>query len=401
MRFLLPDEGTTFNIPDTIAVRVQVSDDRTVRSVVVEVVDEAGSTIASAAAIGVDAATGTVDCSIPLMDQRARSGTYTLIARATDGMNDGRGFRSINVLEAPLRSRAIFLSPAFSNNETGIWRVDSTGLSALWTNVSELGGIAVDGHSQHLMVAGTQFAPMQALPTHGQAFAWQVAPPSTGEPGQFTALTVDPLDHRTYLATRDGFIRGYTGEGLQRFTAQCLIGHRCEDIVLTSGRVATWQSAAVGGASKVVTYTVAGTVQDVLPMEHERVALFQRSEDDMIHFANVAGSGLIEEVNVASAGTPDLRVFNGEAIRSVARMDEQNFMVALPSRIVRFNLASNSITEVVPAVQADALAFDRANGVLLAAQGSSLIAIDPVTGATNTVTSIAEPIAHILPLLNR
>lgn len=398
---LEPVAGTTIAVPDTVLVRVQVSDDRTLKNMTVELLSADGATVANGGNRTLEGSSGTYDFMLHLTDERLLTDTYTISARVSDGENDGHGFRSINVREAPLRLRSIFIAPPFSDQSTTITRIDSLGQPATFATVQDFNGIAVDSYSQHLFVAGSQYAPFQAFPTTSSANTWQVTATWNDHPQQFTAVTVDPEDKRVYFATRDGFIRGFTGMGVQQFTARCLADHRCEAIVAMQNTVATWQRAIVGGASRIVTYTVAGTVLEQLPVQHERIALFHLTGTSLVHFANDDGTGLIEDLNISLGGAPDIHTFTGEAIRAAIRIDANTYVVALTNRLVRFNHPARSVTEIANGITADALAYEPANGALYIAQNGILLTMDPNSGAIVGSMATGSPIGHILPLLNR
>ena len=401
VQIIAPAAGSSFSIPDTIRVRVAASDDRTLESLVIEVVDVNGISICASVVADLYESNTTMNRELVIDQERIRSGTYTIVARASDGTNDGRAFLDIHLNETPMRLRSVFLAPAFTTSPITIQRVDSIGSVSDWTTVVDLNGIAVDSYSQHVMVAGSQLGPFQALPTAAGSYPWQRPPPANDVPGQFTGLTVDPADGRTYFATRDGFIRGFTGEGAERFTAQAIAGYRCEAIIVMNDRVATWQEAVVGQDKKVVSYSAAGTVLEVLQVEHERVALFSRTASNALLFANEDGSGLIEDINITAGGTPVVRSFAGEEIRAVARLDVNSFVIALPDRLVRFGYGTNTVVELATSFTADALAYDPATGALFAARGSDLYTIDPNSGIMTNALTTGIQICHILPLRNR
>lgn len=388
-------------VPDTVLVTVQVSDERTITGLTVELQNSGGLTVASGGTRSPNTTAGTFDFALHLTDERLPPGSYTIVARASDGENDARAFLQLHVLEAPLRLRSIFLAPEFSEESTTISRIDSTGTLSTFTTVQDLNGIAVDSYWQHLFVAGSRYAPFQAIPTAASGTPWQTQAPWNDQPQQFAAVTVDPTDDRIYFATRDGFIRGFTGQGAQQFTAHCLPDHRCEAIVVMDNEVATWQRAIVGGAARMVTYTVAGTVFEQMPVQHDRIALFHRMGTSLVHFANNGGSGLVENINISAGGSPDLRSFDGEMIRSVVRLDAHRYIIALTNRLVRWDHQAQQATEIVGGINARALAYDPANGALYVAVGSTLLTVDPNSGSTVGSMATGSAIAHILPLLNR
>jgi hypothetical protein len=273
------------------------------------------------------------------------------------------------------------------------------GLSA-WAELADLNGIAIHSRSQHLLTGGYQYAPLQALPTSSISSFWQVPPMGNG-PGQFNSLVVDPYDDRVYYSTAEGAIRGCTGEGAVRFTAQCLSGHRCEAIVVLGPRIATWQRALVGGAQVVVSYEVAGTIAGSLPVQHQRIALFRRTVNSLLLFANNGGQGVVQDLNLTAFGTPVVRTFNEGEIRAVVRMDQNNFVVAVGNGLVGFNYATNTVSQLTNSITANAMAYEPATGVVLVAQGTALLVVDPTTGTVINTYSTGMAIGHILPLQNR
>ena len=165
--------------------------------------------------------------------------------------------------------------------------------------------------------------------------------------------------------------------------------------------VATWQRAIVGGASRIVTYTPAGTVFEQLPVEHERIALFHRTGSSLMHFANAGGEGLIEDLNISAGGAPVIRTFPGEEIRAVVRLNPNQFIVALENRLVRFDRPLQTVIPLASGISADALAYEAATGSLFIATGTTLLTMDPNTGTIVANSSVGFSVGHILPLLNR
>lgn len=401
VQFLAPISGIVYAVPDTIDVRVSVSDDNVVEGVTISLQDANGTTVAVAPPATISATSGTVERRLIVSNERLTSGAYTLIARASDGTNDGRAFLDITLLEAPLRLRSIFLAPPFTADMATVKKVDSLGMVSDVLNVQDLNGVAVSSFSQHLFVAGYQFAPLLAIPTSTTSTPWQVNTTANNVPEQFTAVTVDPTDNGLYFGTRDGAIRGYSGSGVPLFSAQCMVGHRCEAIVVMGGMVATWQRAIVGGAAIVVRYFPSGTAVETLPVDHSRVALYSRTDASLLLFANNSGQGLIEDINIVAAGSPEVRSFNEGEIRAVARLDANNYAVALPSRVIRFNYPTNTIAELATGITANALAYEPATGTLFVAQGTDLLYMDANTGVIVNMVATATAIGHILPLRNR
>lgn len=401
VRIVAPSTGTTISIPDTFTVLTEVSDENIVEALTVDLQDAAGHTLASSGRITVNSASTTVAAELRLTDERVPTGTYTLVARATDGENDGRGFQGVHVQSTPLRLRALFVAPAFSTDPVGIIRIDSLGTESNLLTIQDFNGLAVDNYWQHVVVAGSRFAALHVLPTSSTANTWQFAPPTNDVPEQFTAVVVDPTDRLLYFATRDGFIRGFTGEGSQRFTAQCVEGHRCERIVMLGNERATLQRAIVGGGTRIITYTPAGTIAAQLPTQHDAIELFAAGDNSLVQFANAGGDGLVQDLHITAGGSPILRTFAGEAIRAVVQLDAHTYVIALGNRAVRFDHDTNDIVQLFTGITVDAMCTDPANGVLYIAAGNLLHTIDQNDGTVVDSRAMSFAIEHLAPLFNR
>lgn len=401
VRVSTPGIGPTIQLPDTFVVQVDVSDDRALERLVIDVLNADGSPVATPASFTLSGNNASVLHAFIISDEQLRSDEYTIQARAFDGSNEGRGFLSITLNEIPLRLRAVFIAPAFSNTSSTIQKLDSAWQLSDLITVQDLNGMAVDSYTQHLMIAGSQFQPFQALPTTATSNTWQYAGPGNDAPEQFTALSVDPSNGLTYFATRDGSIRGSTGNGAQVFTAQSLSGYRTQVIVALDGRVITWQHAIVGPEQQVVSYTVAGSVLEILPVPFERIQLFRRISDRLILFANENGNGVVKDLNITEAGSPTRYLFTEGTIRAAVQLDADNYIVAFQDRIFRYTYSTNLRQQLTTGMVAEDMAYDRATGLLFVAEGSTVHAVDPNSGVVVNSISAGMAVAHLGILNNR
>lgn len=396
-----PGIGTSIQLPDTLLVQVNVSDDHALERLVIDVLNADGAPVAATASFTLSGTTASVLHQFIISDERLRSGDYTIEARAFDGANEGKGFRSITLNEVPLRLRAVFMAPAFSNTSSTIQKLDSVWQVSDFISVQDLIGMAVDSYTQHLMIAGSQFQPIQALPTTITSNSWQYTAPSNDAPEQFTTLSVDPDNGLTYFATRDGFIRGFTGNGAQTFTAQSLSGYRTQAIVSLDERVITWQKAIAGPEQQAVSYTVAGSVLEILPVPFERIQLFRRTSGRLILFANENGNGVVKDLNITEAGCPTRYLFTEGTISAAVQLDPDNYIVALPDRIFRYTYSTNLRQQLTTNIVVEDMAYDHATGILFVAEGNMLHTVDPNSGVIANSISTGMAVAHLGILNNR
>jgi hypothetical protein len=400
VEILLPGPSATFSVPGQLLVRASVSDDHQVDNVVFALTDANGAPIAPPVVAHVGSSSTTIEREIEVTDERILSGTYTVNVRAIAGDDQRQAFRSINVLEAPLRLRALFITPP--EGTTGsILRIDSTGNVDTWGSVGSMSVAAINSNSQHIYLSDGTHGPLVASPTAGWSMPWQVSNANSENTPYFTSIRVDPTDGRLYVSTNDGFVRGYLGQGGQGFTAQAQPGYRPYRQVVVGDRVLVELRGISFPERRLGVFTlVGGNFLNHWALGTELVALFPRSAQAALLFGNRDGDGVVQEHFVNTGGSNDMRVFSGRPIRAVERLHANSFAIALQGQVVRYDLPGNTAVPIA-AITADALAYEAATGTLYIGAGNELILADPNTGTISSATGLPGPIGSILPLLNR
>jgi hypothetical protein len=392
----LPGAGTVVTVPDTLMVSVHVSDDQVVRTVWISLADDNGVPIAPGVSVQLDAASGEVDRMIIVNNENIVSGTYSLAVRASDGENTSSAFRSVQVLEAPLRLRSIIATPLSGGT---IYRVDSVGTVSPFTDASEITHAAINSRSQELFVAAGS-DPLRVFSLNNGA-DWQLPNNGPGGSPYFTSLHTDLQDDRTYISSSDGAIRAFRGGSTPVYTAQALpssipyLNASIGDVVLN-------EQVTNGTAQrKLVNYTYsAGAVLNNDVIDLEVIGIFEYSGDQALIFGNRNGSGVIQLQNVTSGGNLDLSEFTEGQIRAVAQISSNAFTIVLPNRVVRYESQNNSSATLISTSATD-VAFDEANGSLLIATGQEILVVHPVTGSVVNTILFPITIGRVLPLFNR
>lgn len=403
VEILQPGNGITLQVPDTLVVQVSVSDERQVERVTIALNDANGVPAVPSVSVTVDAASTTVVRELPVSSERLSTGSYTLSVAASDGSNVGRAFSTVNVQAAPLRLRALYITPPFGHPApVPVWRVDSTGSISQFLTLSESGGSAID--ADRLYLAGTMTQALQGIPQAGGSAAVNImnqSPAGSTEPF-FLGLTVDPGDGYFYYATNDGFIRGINGSGVQAFTAQSPVDYLSMHTAVMGNTLASAAQHRVLDNWQLITHAIpGGAVLGQFPLDLEPVDLVARNDQQVIVFGNRGSVGVVQQRNVVWGGGGDLYLFNNGPVQALAQLNSSTFIIALPDGLVRYSTASNSITLVAQGMNARSLAYDAASGILHAGVGNELLAVDPLTGASTVLHVLPHAVGSILPLLNR
>lgn len=392
-----PAGTSTLTIPDTLHVSVHVSDDKIVEDLWMSLVDVNGVTIAPSITVQVNAPSATIDRQIVVSNESIASGSYRLVVRASDGTNDASAFRTVNIAEAPLRLRAIFLTS--SSGE--ILKIDSAGVQSSFSSFNMISEAEINSYTQELFIAAGPFDDLDVLALNSDGDGWQLANQNAGSIPYFTSIFTDPADYRTYVSSSEGYVRGFNGNGYMQFNAQALPGFRPYTGVVAGDRVVSEQHAIALDEKRLACYTYnSGTLLEQYSLDLDVVRMFRYSDQQVLVLGNRNGEGVIQLRNIVQGGIYEMRVFDQGEIRSVDRLSTTTLVVALDNELIRFDHANNSVVTLISQSFGD-VAYDIAGGAILAPTGQDLLVIEPATGAiVNTISTPIE-IDRILPLFNR
>ncbi|MFT3883917.1 MAG: hypothetical protein QM724_00345 [Flavobacteriales bacterium] len=395
-----PGGGSTLVVPDTLTATLQVSDDARVEHVSIQLVDANGVPI-TPGATATPAGT-TVILRIPVRSERIRSGDYALVATASGGGTDAHDFRTVHVVAVPPRLRAVFAFTSVGST-TGLSRIDSAGsVSALTSWNMDATGAAASSYDQMLYVCGGVTGDLLALDANDRSVQW--SKPNLSLPGApyFSALGFGG-DIRPYVATSDGFLRGYNAStGLGEFTAALPSGFRGDRVLVVGERVFCSMHHIATQEQRLRTYqrSSGAPIGDQL-LTQVPVGLFKRSTDALLLFGNTAGHSVVEERNVELGGAWQPRAWS-QPIAAVEQVDGDTWILALADgTIERFTYANTSSQPIAQIADVQALAYDPLNGLLYIGAGTQVLAIDPLTGQIGATYTIGGEVRYVVPLFNR
>jgi len=401
VEFELPGNSFTAQVPAAFIIRVKVTDDRALESLSVMIVDDNNIPIAPGFTADLAGTSVTIERELTITDERILSGSYKLIARAFDGTNEGRAFHSINIHAAPLRLRAIYVTPPNGSSPALIAKIDSVGSISTFAMINEFYGSAIDGGTQHLYIAGGQYDPMIAYPTSGTSGQWQVNNSNALPYPYFTGLDLDPTDKKLYLCSNDQFIRGYSGNGTQQFTALAIPDFRPYNTLFLGDILVNEQRSNTLPQRKLVTYaSSSGALYEQWPLDLDLIDMYRRTEQTFLTFGNRNGDGVIAERHATLGGTFEMQVFSGNEITATTRINDALFVIAVGGEIKRFDVTTGTLITI--ALQpADALTYEAAAGVVYIGSGDQLLTLDPNSGAILGSVTIPLQAGTILTLHNR
>lgn len=398
-----PAAGSTVAVPETLAVTVTASDDARVERITATIVDANGVPVVTGVGSSPLTNPATVTLGLPVTSELITSGAYTLVATASDGEATARDSRPITVIAAPFRLRAVFAVTVPAAGSVALYKIDSVGQVGLATTLaSDLGGAAVSSGAQLLYIGGSITGPLQAIMPDGYAVRWQRANQGTLGAPYFHGLTRAD-DERLYVGTDDGRLRGFEeGSGTGAFVADLASGYRTECTVVVNDRVVSAERHLVTQQQRLALYQQAsGAAQGQQALDKAPIALFRRDADHVLLFGNRSGQGVVEDRYLPLGGAWEPYTWPAE-ITAVARIGTDAWIVALADGgLERFTYTDAGSLSIGSGPVVHDLAFDAANGTVLAARDGQVAAIDPQSGTVVQAFPVPGDVRYVLPLFNR
>jgi hypothetical protein len=401
VRILAPPPGASIQVPARIAVTLEISDDQKLTRVVLSLADANGVPVVPSVTRSLNGRSSTVMLELDITDERIPTGPYQLIARASDGTNDGRGFSAVTVLAPPLRNEAVLIAPPLGAPTANIMQLTPTGSLLPWSSLADMGELAVKGNTIFYTGAVTGPLLMSDLEaTDPNTLALNGTPAISDEPF-FHGLQVDPADGLLYVGQRDGLIRGFGTNGVQVFQAQVPEGlesrvtTRLFDRLMSAARrISDGQWILVGHAA------IGGGVLNELVLDLTPVDLAPLSNDRVLIFGQLGPDAIVRSMQVFIGGTIDHAEVANAQLRSVLTVGDDHYL-ALSTGLMRYRHATFSLEALRMDLDVTALAWDAANGTLYCASGNTVYLLDPMTWATIASWTVPFTIGDIEVVLNR
>ncbi|MBL7964080.1 MAG: PQQ-binding-like beta-propeller repeat protein [Flavobacteriales bacterium] len=402
VEILTPAEGAVLSIPDTLNVRVRCSDDRSLRSVTVTLTNSAGIPIAPGATAELSGTQMEVELTIVVTDETVTTGNGLLTARASDGFQDGRAFRDVALMEAPLRRRGLFIT-TLSGSTTQIHRLDQSGSLSLASTLPYANQL-MDSHSasDRLVVAGSVNGPLVTFRTEPFGQVWQ-SPNLNFLPVPFHSGLHMGTDKVVYVATVDERVQGYqVSTGWQSYNAALQSGWRVGHMVLTGDRLATEQYAVSGTDRRLTVYNRAsGTALDQYTLDLELAGMHALDDIRVVLLGKRGADGVVQQRDLSNGNIQEPLVLSGQPIRAACKITESTYALLAGNEVLRYTHPGSLATTLTTLSGTTMLTYDAWSGLIHVAAGNLLYSIDPLSGSTVATHTLPGPIQGVRAVLNR
>lgn len=399
VRILSPSEGVSVQVPDTLQLDVEVSDNERLEVVTAALTNSAGVPVGSSVTRTLEGTSIRVSLALPVVDETYPGGPLTLTVRASDGSNDGRAFRQVNVLAAPLQRLAILLAPAPGTTGT-VYRFDPATGAHEWYGPASIGPLLATG--PNVFLAGSDEGPLQRRSFTGDAWSTLAinGTPANSDRPFFRGLGYAPFDDRIYVGMDDGRVAGYRPSGSQVFNGWSFPGTLSHALLPLADRVVSAAHDEVGNAWRLTEHAyVSGDALTWRPLDHACIALRSGGGERVLSFGNAGGTLVVRSIYMIQGGTISEASLPGTTLNAVCTVGNDHFL-ATSSGIKRYR-TTTGLTHLALNGPVSSLTYDRATESLWALVDGQLVQVLPNGGALLDSWTIPGGMGQVEVVLNR
>ncbi len=360
-----PDDNDEFAIGDSINVIGSVTNNFLIKNIKIVLWDNFNNPVLPSLFIYPDAYGYNFDVDYFIDDETLETGTYYLLISATDGNNETRVFRKLHISGIDkVFERLLVIAPP-NTLKTHVYALDTNGDPSIFISLDySYAGSDISNDLQKFYMIKSEPSIMYAydLDDPTDPFTYDAAPPYP------VFNSVNYFDKLVYLPTGNGDIKGIDSYGSISFVSPQNQDTIPQLMHLHYDRVLAYCNRR-GGPERFIAQYYAGTgvSKSVLKIPFTVVDFFNIEENIALALGNESGSSSIYVYNSNGSFLADKTDMPPGLIRCAEQLSLGNYLIAHDAGIYRYVHETNSLTEYLPGVEAQHLAYDQVNQLLYVA----------------------------------
>lgn len=400
--FETPAENQTFNVFDYVPVKAKVTDENSVASVYVNLLDIDHNPIHTSVPITTNASNSlSFNISYYLDNVHLLSGLYYIQIMASDGVNTSRKVRPIYIIETPKVLKNVFIVTQPNSLTTAILRLD-TATSAFVSYKSFSGdfmSMESNSYYQFIYKCGSNSGSFSGIDATYDIEDFSIAANSSNFFTSFYAT-----EKTNYIGYFYGNIRGYNYRGNVVYGANTVSGYFPLRIINNANYIVSVQMEFVTGNKLLVTYYPNGNIQQQLPLTQDATALFEKDATNVFVFGNnSSGQGVIQLFDRLNNNLWNPYPFSlASSIQSVVQITPTVYLLALSNgTIYKYDYQISSVTAYASGYNPIQMRYDEVNNRLYIVEGSALKVLNYSSASLMNTYLLSDPLKAVCLLYNR
>jgi len=393
---IAPTEGLTISLPDTLQVIAEISDNISVKSVRLSIVDQENISAGPVAVFTYSQPQVALNVEFIIDDLDMETGAYQLQVAASDGENETKTYVPLNLIEVPrvvtggMYSSGIGAQTSFQyemiTGEGGV--ISAMGSSGVFAYSSRLSRAFFSQENDRVLVAYAYGSDWN--------FIWERELMNLSEGLSIEQIQYDPSRKEVIVNTGPGDIYIYSWNGTFNGNIDVNVNEICQDIQVDADELWLALKKSNGQNSVVQVFRDSGSRGTELPLNFTPVLIESYSENRLVLAMD---NGDIKIINTQTAAeTPvdipgdaealEMKVYNGEVFIMKA---EQLFRVT----------SNYQVQSIYSGLNMRSLEIDEVNGRVFIVDGADLKVFNLFPWTLLNTESLQPEVMHYSILYNK
>lgn len=323
-----PIPNQQFKVGDTIWVSATISDDENIESIKVSLYDaDKNCEMIHSVVYRDNGKEKQIACEMVLDNAGMDNGTYYLGITASDGVNSKNYYVPVSVNGLPRKLWGILYVCTPTTNSVEVRRIDTLMQDSILVSLSgDFSSSELSSKYQKLFIAGAQTGNLQAIDLPGKTISWSVINQSNNGLPWFYGLYFS--NNFLYAATQDGFISGYTANGMRIKVYTLPTSWHGVEFIEAGGRfIAQVEDVATRYPQIAQFYSGSASFISQREVQFKAVKFYPYNSDKILTFANLDGVGRIYEFNFLPHSFNEVAEIPNQQIIDVVQLSAEKYLV--------------------------------------------------------------------------
>jgi len=396
-----PLNGVNFENGDTISFQATFSDNSTLQSVEIVLVDNNNIAVLPNLVLVTDKNPFTITGSYIISDPLLPGGVYQLRFRASDGINVTNKFVDIQIYEL---QRQLLYPLIVTHPETSRWSAYRLTAANSWKEIYSYTGdylsSAVNSAASQFYTCGIVQSDLTAVKLPEGGFLWNVKPEIHQSLRWFEGITVN--NNMLYVSCAEGNIRGYDKTGNEIYKTETFPNAIPSLSAISKNFVVGYFKDNFGNNNSLLAFHIVGgklihnkfIPSDVIGLQHI-------NNDKVLVFSNSNGEGEISLYDGADNTFSSLYHFQYGTFFETAAMDSDNYIISGSSGLFWYRMSKNSMISLQPDLINCQVACDPLDQLIYTSQNSMVHVLDFSTASVIQSYNLPDPAVALHLVYNK
>lgn len=394
-----PNDNSSYNVCDKIVVSGTASDENSLKSVSIKLVDANSSVAQNSISVDVSSNSVAFQKDYYLYDIHLETGIYYILVTASDGESDTRVYRKIQITEVPDRRRGVYVITTPSSVQTEFNYVDSVFNSSIKFSYSgAYVSSAVSSYHQKFFIAtsSTSSGALRVIDAISGNQLWSESQPNSSA-NYFMNLMSD--EQYLYCSYYDEYVQKFNYNSYREKAFTSASSYYPETFVKYYDYYISEQKSKTSNPTNISVFYSTGSLKQQQTVNMDVVAILEKDASNLFVIGNNGTQGELKIYDFANNFFWAPTTLAIGKVTDAVRIDNNTILIAHENgTIYKYQYSSTGLTPLITA-SASKLAYDAVNNQLLVASAKDLIyynyAIVPSVAHTTTFTDTIQNI-HIL-----